>query len=1295
MSNKVRQTKNHNLQLINTTVIPKYYNCIYSSNENTLIYPNSSYIIIHNLSIDTKKIINNSDNQKIIKIKYLDKDNKFLLVITKNDFHKINTINILSLNSYNINNNQNMYLFSKIIPVEQNFSASNIFIDRFRYNLFLIILSNIEKNILYFFHITNINSNKYDIIPFKKLDNLDLEIIDFKCFYNDSLLICITRNSIVYYKINLEKKLCTYYNSKKFQYKLLPNSLKIDRKNELIAFISSNGESLIYDKEGNNISNIRCPIYKEYFNFILFSDYNNSMCLSTNNGNIFIYKIDYYNDTFVFKVKNYIKYSFINKIIIQKYQYNNINNNDEYKNIISNNNNKKNNNNINIIYFNEKDDLIIFTINNGNNFIYASLSSLINKKYNIGKDTIFIYEFNHTQKMNNGIIIYNANPPSSNNNSYDNIIYSCSNDNILNKRYYNHSSNKFHNYYIDFNYLFKEDNIFITSIRFHPKYGENILYAGDSRGCLYIIYKDRNYQYQKYHLNKDINFFDCSIISIIFSPENDYIIYIGFNNGVQRLYDLSVDKNFNYYKLLTNNFVEKNEIEFRTKKSHALCFCYFFIYNYIFKKCILFLNNLKTIKISKIDSNDLITSNNYSNELLLLQYDGRILDLKIHKSENYIIVLNNQRQILINELHYGNIISKIDLNKIMNYIYNIEIDISGLYLSLICDFKNSPINTNKSSIAILEINSGIIKNYIKETNNPIIKTKFDYYGRYLISFGEKGEIFIWGCDKEIKSNIINALKEIKTDFYYFWDNYKIKNFTDIDMNNYNILNEILESQEKINKEKENNYIDFNSYDSPEDFFRINNHGEKSIEYNYNYNNNISKSINKNNNLNDNSISLIENIDKNNNFTTNISKTISHNLNENQKNTDNTNIFNESNTNENNSENKSIENFNIEDHYINRKSNNYKNSINYIQTFRNYKNNNKYKNKTFRNSFELENEKKNIIENNHIKKRSMSSNNRKISIKNNKSKSLRDIIINKDKDNDILKTIQHKSDINKNGNDNNNNFIETPHFLSPKSINSNYNMNIDDIKNNLNLLSLTLSKQALKSVYSNRENYKDIFDLKKKIVSESSSLLHNERRMMNLANALNKITLKNTTSNNKSNGKEEENDKNISNSNISKSHKSKSSSRKNKYFNYDKRIMLGNNEEEFIKKKYPEPDDIDMYLVNIKNESNTLKNNSNIIKFDNKSDYSNNDNLYFINNNKDKNNSNFNNNYYNKSTSFSMIKEIQNNINTSRTKNNTNLITNNNNFNINEISNIDNTSIGEQISYLENNINKFEKNFGNQ
>ena len=81
---------------------------------------------------------------------------------------------------------------------------------------------------------------------------------------------------------------------------------------------------------------------------------------------------------------------------------------------------------------------------------------------------------------------------------------------------------------------------------------------------------------------------------------------------------------------------------------------------------------------------------------------------------------------------------------------------------------------------------------------------------------------------------------------------------------------------------------------------MNNHGEKSIEYN---NNNISKSINKNYILNNNSISLIENIDKNNTYTINISKTISHNLNENQKNANNINNFNENNNDENNNEKK--------------------------------------------------------------------------------------------------------------------------------------------------------------------------------------------------------------------------------------------------------------------------------------------------------------------------------------------------------------------------------------------------------
>ena len=287
----------------------------------------------------------------------------------------------------------------------------------------------------------------------------------------------------------------------------------------------------------------------------------------------------------------------------------------------------------------------------------------------------------------------------------------------------------------------------------------------------------------------------------------------------------------------------------------------------------------------------------------------------MHKSEEYLIVLNCQKQIIINELHYGNIVSKIDLNQIMNYIYNIELDTSGLYLSLICDFKNSTLYSNKTSLAIMELNSGKIKNYIKETNFPLTKSKFDYYGRFLITFGEKGEICIWEYHKEIENDIINAIKQIKIDFYNYWDNYKIKNYTDIDMNNYNIINEILDENQDLTN-LENNYLDYDNYESPEDFFRINNHGEKSI-------NNISKAIIKKNSLNDNSISNVEKIfdENNNNLFTNISQTISNN-NFNEKIFDNKIYFNKNN----NIENNEFDDFNTEDHFINRKSNNYKNSI---------------------------------------------------------------------------------------------------------------------------------------------------------------------------------------------------------------------------------------------------------------------------------------------------------------------------------------------------------------------------------
>ena len=360
------------------------------------------------------------------------------------------------------------------------------------------------------------------------------------------------------------------------------------------------------------------------------------------------------------------------------------------------------------------------------------------------------------------------------------------------------------------------------------------------------------------------------------------------------------------------------------------------------------------------------------------------------------------------------------------------------------------------------------------------------------------------------------------------------------------------------------------------------------------------------------------------------------------------------------------------------------------------NNNKYNSYRHYNSFN--NIKKGSISSKNSKIKSNNKINGNISLVNNKSKSLRDIILNSDKE--MPKKIYHKSEMNKNGNDiYNNNYIETPHFvLNQKSLNSNdLNKNINDIKKHLNLLSLTLPRESFKNSFSSRKNYQNFFDLKKRIISQSSSLLHNERRMINLVEALNKMTIKNTSSNKNNYSKEEENNKDITNSNTSKRTNRIISNRKNRYLFFDQRITLGDNDnEEIFKKKYPEPDDIDMNLVNISNENDIFKNNRTIIKIDNdknKNDYSN-DTLYFINNNRN-NNSKINNNYYNKSSSFSIIKDNHNiNNNSSITKDNNSNYMYENNFNINEKTNLENTSIEGQISHLENNINKFEKNFWN-
>ena len=290
----------------------------------------------------------------------------------------------------------------------------------------------------------------------------------------------------------------------------------------------------------------------------------------------------------------------------------------------------------------------------------------------------------------------------------------------------------------------------------------------------------------------------------------------------------------------------------------------------------------------------------------------------------------------------------------------------------------------------------------------------------------------------------------------------------------------------------------------------------------------------------------------------------------------------------------------------------------------------------------------------------------------KSKSFRDMVIN---NNDKFSRNKEINSVK----ENELNTVETPKF---------------DINQTKTLDKIDLRLFSFNSI---NEDDQDIFDLKTKIIKQSSNLEYNQRRIKNLNNAMNKIKSKNNNSsiNTKSNPKKinQENEKqNNFNNNIINNQFNK----KDRYL----KLLESNYSEEnekinlrTINKKYPEPFDIDTNLINI--NPDIFKNDRNIIKIENKND-KNGENLFFINNRK-RNSFTNNNNSFNSNNSYSMVKEIQNNNNNSTYgKNNSymNLSNINNNYNVHDITNNNpNLSLGEQISYLENNIKKFEKTFG--
>ena len=1103
----MQNNKNH-LKLLNTSLLPKTTISIYPYESNSIKYALGSYIIVHNLNTNQKQIykINIPLSNKILLIECLNEFNFIIISLDKNL--------IPQLNVFSTNLKKDIYTIG--IQMKNKIYITNIFIDKFRHNLYLILISSVEKNYLFYFH-TNTNNNLYELNFITEL-NLQSEVIEFKCFYNDNYAICLTRNSLIYYEVNLQKRnLISLFKNIKFNFVLSANKLILSNSNHgLIGFISSKGDCLIYNKKGNKIKKISPVEKSDFFENCQFFD--NFLCLQSTNGNIFI------DDLYDFKIKYYIEYSNIIQNIKNKYL---INQNFDEENTLLYQNKK-----IEVLYFKAKENQIILKIENYC-IILSSITALINNyEYNNTDKQEFLCLFNPCNTINNILFIYNINPTP--NNKHDNVIYLFS-ETIIIEKYYDYNLNTINNNYMDLTKILQSTHSkhFITSMKISEN--NNFLFFGDNKGILYAY---QNNKYKKYYLNQK-----SPIISILQSIDNN-LMYIGFETGMQVIYDISYDKNFKYFIQLTGNFLSNSEIDFRKNNNNIICYGYFFITK---KNCILYLNEKNEIKCSLID--DINESKNSRIQVLYeIKYENKIIDIKTHKSEEYIFVLTNDNRITINELTQGKIISVIDFNSILENIYNIEIDINGLYLSLICDFINKTKKTNRSDIIIIEINSGLIKNYIKGIY-PMLKVKFDYNGRYIIACGLNGELFIWKNKSEVNQKIFELVHDNKNG-EEMWGYYNIK------YHGYNDIKSLNEDNhdiiEEISMDEKNDVI----------YQHFNNICRENIVENNN-NNSVINSRQRHLSFNKNNVNMDLSALKNNNRKT--QRIVSE------------------------------------------------------------------KNKMF-NSSKINRKSQSTQSNNFINSYDMSLN----------QKNLQNTI----------------------------NFNPKNKYSSFRQNNSYYpNISLKKLNNFQNFHSQNSSICKLLASSNYRNKLDNILNLESKIISESSALKSDKRRMINISKAINKLKMKGGFSVDNSSSRRSSNLPNISKDLIVIN---------NKKFNSNNSKVIFDK----YNNKYKEPDDIDEYVVmdeifndeKIKTNEINYKENTSINEIENSKIFS----SRISNSSKIKNNFVINN-----KNPINIPQFLEDNKNNNDKNNNES-----NSFK--EFENEQPSSIGDQISYLNENIENFEK-----
>jgi len=833
-----------NLQILDELGFPQDPNKIlFSSQDNILIYSFGSNIIYYNLNNNAKTFLQLSIPTEISILKFIDKYNQILLTIDNN----ISPV----LNIWDLQTFQN--IFNQEISIKNSygvyFTTSSIFVEKAKNDLFIIFISSSTCNdyIIYTLYLSN---NEYVLEPFSiQINQITNEkstsnkIIGFKHFLNSQICVIIYKSSIEFCEFDFNDKTLSSIKTFDYNFNILPNSISVSKEYNLISFISSKGSCLVYDMNLNHKSTIN-PYNQDDFTVSYF--YQDSLYLGTNTGKVFVYQLSDYN------LKYYISY---NKIYFlkKKFQLNKKSNNNDIDE-----ENDYDGPSIDYLDCDEKNNKIFIKM--GDNSILLSPISFIidnNNGYITEKtkgQSPLLFAYNHSQNITDIEIA----GPLGMNDGVRTIFYTCSKDQKLIKYFIEHKDNKLYNQFFDFNDIFSENiisknnfNKFYNVMKFHSKQ-KNYLYLGDNKGCIYILDTNKNKVIYKQFIGEAY-----AIDSLSFNSKGN-LICISYETGMEIIYFINNSNNhqkFEKYLALNQHYFSPQEIEFRQRNNHILSFSYFFGKNKSNENKIIYMKNSKNIECSML----IEKRTNYKEIIYSININYNILDIKVHKSEKYIIILDDNLQINIYNLINRKNIGIIDLSGQVKYAYNLGIDIGGLYLSLLCQVKGN--KKEKSDIVLFEVGTGNVYSFISGMNS-ITKTKFDYSGKYLITTGNDGEVTILGLDEDITNSINNVISNIKKN-PKFLEEYSIL-FTDNQESNYKIkFNNKRQSNFENSKQLQiNNRNNYNNLNNDNSEYSYMNNSDKPIEKENSYNNFSNKAFifkNQANNLKKSNVINSENI----------------------------------------------------------------------------------------------------------------------------------------------------------------------------------------------------------------------------------------------------------------------------------------------------------------------------------------------------------------------------------------------------------------------------------------------------